>query len=91
LSRYLQPVLSLDAPVDEEADNELVDVVPDPVAELQLSAALRGVLAEELEQLLQRLTVEEREVLALRFGLYDGQLRSRQDAGNALVRFQGTR
>ena len=84
LSRYLQPVLSLDAPVDEEADNELFDVVPDPVAELQLSAALRGVLAEELEQLLQRLTVEEREVLALRFGLYDQPLRSRQDAAKAL-------
>ncbi len=84
LSRYLQPVLSLDAPVDEEADNELFDVVPDPVAELQLSAALRGVLAEELEQLLQHLPVEEREVLVLRFGLYDQPLRSRQDAAKAL-------
>ena len=84
LSRYLQPVLSLDAPVDEEVDNELFDVVPDPVAELHLSAALRGVLAEELEQLLQHLTVEEREVLVLRFGLYDQPLRSRQDAAKAL-------
>jgi len=84
LSRYLQPVLSLDAPLGEEADNELGDVVPDPVAELQLSTALRGVLAEELEALLQRLTAEEKEVLVLRFGLYDQPLRTRQDVGRAL-------
>ncbi len=84
LSQYLQPVLSLDAPMGEEADNDLGDVVPDPVAELQLSAALRGVLAEELEQLLQRLTAEEKEVLTLRFGLYDQPLRSRQEVGKAL-------
>ena len=84
LSQYLQPVLSLDAPVGEEADTDLVDVVPDPVAELQLSAALRGVLAEELEQLLQRLTAEEKEVLTLRFGLYDRPLRSRQAVGKEL-------
>ncbi len=84
LSQYLQPVLSLDASVGEEADSELVDIVPDPVAELQLSAALRSAVAEELEHLLQRLTVEEKEVLALRFGLNGQPLRSRQDVGKVL-------
>ena len=84
LSRYLQPVLSLDAPVGEDEDNELVDVVPDPVAELQLSEAMRSTLTEELERLLQHLTAEEKEVVILRFGLLGQPLHSRQEAGKRL-------
>jgi RNA polymerase primary sigma factor len=84
LSQYLSPVLSLDSPLGEDDANDLVDIVPDPVAELQLSAALRDAVAEELERLLQRLTPEEKEVLVLRFGLLGQPLRSRQDVGKVL-------
>ena len=84
LSRYLEPVLSLEAPLSEEGDAELVDVVPDPVAELQLSRALQNALGKELEELLQRLTPEERQVLALRFGLDDQPLRSRHEVAQLL-------
>ena len=84
LSQYLSPVLSLDSPLGEDDANDLADIVPDPVAELQLSAALRDAVAEELEQLLQRLTPEEKEVLVLRFGLFGQPLRSRQDVGKVL-------
>jgi RNA polymerase primary sigma factor len=81
---YLQPVLSLDAPINEEEDEEMIDVVPDPVAELHLSRALRSALVEELEQLLQRLPSEERAVITLRFGLHDQELRSRQEVAELL-------
>lgn len=84
LSQYLQPVMSLNMPVGEDDDADLLDIVPDPVAELHLSTALRGVVAQELEELFQRLTPEEKEVLALRFGLYGSPLHSRQDAGKLL-------
>ncbi len=84
LSQYLQPVLSLNAPLNEEREDEQVDVVPDPVAELQLSEALQRALAEELENLLQYLNEEERHVLTLRFGLHDHPLRSRQDVADLL-------
>ncbi len=84
LSQYLSPVLSLDSPLGEDDANDLVDIVPNPVAELQLSAALRDAVAEELEQVLQRLTPEEKEVLVLRFGLFGQPLRSRQDVGKVL-------
>jgi len=82
---YLQPVLSLDAPIGEESDNELVDVVSDPVAELQLGSVLQGVLTGELETLLQHVTPEEREVLILRFGLHDQRLRSRHEVAAQLA------
>jgi RNA polymerase primary sigma factor len=84
LSQYLQPVLSLDMPAGEEADNELVDVVPDPEAELQLSTALQSALAAELEHVLQQLTTEEQQVLKLRFGLHNQPLQSRRDVAQSL-------
>lgn len=84
LLQYLQPVLSLDAPVREEGDDELIDIVPDPVAEFQLSDILQGVLAGELEALLQHVTPEERKVLTLRFGLGDQTLRSRHEVAARL-------
>jgi RNA polymerase primary sigma factor len=84
LSQYLQPVLSLNVPLNEEHDDEQVDVVPDPIAELQLSEALQDALAEELEHLLQHLNEEERWVLALRFGLHGQRLRSRQEVAGLL-------
>jgi RNA polymerase primary sigma factor len=84
LIHYLSPVLSLNAPINEENDQEFADVVPDPVAELQLLGPLRHALAEELEALLQHLTYEERQVLTLRFGLHGQPLRSRQDVATML-------
>jgi RNA polymerase primary sigma factor len=84
LSRYLQPVLSLHTPVGDEGDSELLDVVPDPAAELQVSDPVRLVLAEELEQVLRRLAPEEQAVLRLRFGLYGRRLHSRRETAHAL-------
>lgn len=84
LLQYLQPVLSLDALASEEGDDELIDIVPDPVAEFQISGVLQGVLAGELEALLQHVTPEERKVLTLRFGLGDQILRSRHEVAARL-------
>ncbi len=84
LLTYLEPVLSLHAPLNDEADAELADVVADPVAELQVSHALRAALRHELEQLLQRLEPDERAVIIRRFGLGDEQLRSRQQVAREL-------
>lgn len=84
LSRYLAPVLSLETPLGEEGDDELLDVVPDPRAEIELSSPLRSALSDELSALLQRLTPEERTVLTLRFGLADEVLRSRQEVAERL-------
>ncbi len=84
LAQYHQPVVSLNQPLSDDGDNELADVVPDPVAELQLSAVSQAALAEELEQLLRYLNVEERHVLTLRFGLHGEPLRTRRDVAKQL-------
>ncbi len=84
LTQYHEPVISLNQPLTEDGDNELADVVPDPVAELQLSLASQAALAEELEQLLFSLSAEEREVLTVRFGLHGQPLSTRQDTAKQL-------
>jgi RNA polymerase primary sigma factor len=84
LLQYLQPVVSLNEPLTDDGEQELADVVPDPVAELQLGAASHAVLTDELEQLLGFLNDEERQVLMLRFGLHGGQLQTRQDVAKQL-------
>jgi RNA polymerase primary sigma factor len=84
LLSYLQPVLSLNAPFGDDADQEIADIVPDPQAELMLSQPLQRVVANELEELLRHLTDEERSVLTLRFGLCDHSLHTRRDVAQVL-------
>lgn len=84
LLRYREPVLSLHAPLDEEGDGELADIVPDPAAELNIAHPLRQALAEELTQLLEQLPADERTALQLRFGLRDQVLRSRHDVARLM-------
>jgi len=84
LVQYLQPVDSLDRPLDHDSEQTLADVVPDPDAELQLGAASQAALAEELEPLLRYLSDEERRVLELRFGLHGRPLRTRHDVAARL-------
>lgn len=85
LLHYLQPVLSLNAPVGEETETELADMVPDPEAESALSDALQHALATELERLLDQLPLDERRVLTLRFGLYNQAPHKRQDVARLLA------
>jgi RNA polymerase primary sigma factor len=84
LAQYERPAISLNQPLMDDSENELVDGVPDPVAELQLSGALQMALAEELEQMLQTLSHEERDVLTVRFGLCGQPMHTRQDTANQL-------
>ena len=81
---YLQPVLSLNAPLGDDAEQEIADIVPDPQAELMLSQPLQRVLANELEELLRHLTDEERSVLMLRFGSCGHSLHGRRDVAQVL-------
>jgi RNA polymerase sigma factor (sigma-70 family) len=81
---YLQPVVSLNQPLTDDSTQELAAAVADPRAELQLDAASQVALAEELKQLLDFLNAEERAVVALRFGLHGGPLRTRQDTAQQL-------
>ncbi len=71
LERSRQPV-SLDVRVGDNQDTELVELLEDSAASPE-EFALESSLRTDLERLMSDLTPQQQEVLALRFGLEDGQ------------------
>ncbi|HEY7105761.1 MAG TPA: RNA polymerase sigma factor RpoD [Acidimicrobiia bacterium] len=76
----LEPV-SLETPVGEENDSSLGDLVEDPSAIAPATAAARALLTEAIEEALEELNDRERQVVRLRFGLDDGQVRTLEEVG----------
>jgi RNA polymerase primary sigma factor len=76
----LEPV-SLETPVGEEDDSSLGDFVEDPSAIAPATAAARALLTEAIEEALDELSDRERQVVRLRFGLDDGQVRTLEEVG----------
>jgi len=76
----LEPV-SLETPVGEEDDSSLGDFVEDPSAIAPATAAERARLVADIEEALTELNEREREVVRLRFGLDDGQVRTLEEVG----------
>lgn len=71
LERSRQP-LSLDVRVGDNQDTELGELLEDANASPE-DYALQSSLKTDLERLMAELTPQQRQVLALRFGLEDGQ------------------
>ena len=76
----LEP-LSLETPVGEEDDSFLGDFVADDSAISPDSAAERERLKDEIEMALLELNPREQQVMRLRFGLDDGQIRTLEEVG----------
>jgi RNA polymerase primary sigma factor len=66
-----QPV-SLDAPMGEDGDVSMGDLIEDKAAENPRHATGQNLLKEKLEHVLKLLTERERKILEMRFGLVDG-------------------
>ncbi|MGE5657033.1 MAG: RNA polymerase sigma factor, RpoD/SigA family [Actinomycetota bacterium] len=75
--------LSLDLRVGDNQDTELGDLLEDTGASPE-DFALQSSLRADLEQLMAELTPQQREVLALRFGLEDGQTLTLAKIGDRL-------
>jgi RNA polymerase primary sigma factor len=73
--------LSLETPIGEEEDSHLADFVEDHEAVSPTEAADRRMLREKIEEALDSLTLREREVLVMRFGLEDGCSRTLEEVG----------
>jgi len=78
-----RPALSLDAPLPEEPDVVLRDLLPDPRAEAAYEDVLAGSQSAELTALLGALSSREREVLDRRLGL-TGPEETLQEVGDRL-------
>ena len=75
-----EPV-SLETPVGEDEETELLHFIEDATAEAPADSALASMLQEDLRSVLDTLSERERRVLELRFGLADGRPRTLEEIG----------
>ncbi len=73
--------VSLEAPIGEEQDNHLGDLIEDRTSPAPLEVATYQLLREQVDTVLDTLTNREQKVLRLRFGLADGQSRTLEEVG----------
>ena len=82
--RYLRAAedpMSLDRPVGDEEDNQLEDFIQDEEAASPIEATAQEMMREQLGKALDNLSVRERQVLELRFGLMDGKVHTLEEVG----------
>jgi RNA polymerase primary sigma factor len=82
--RYLRAAedpMSLDRPVGDEDDNQLEDFIQDEDAASPIEATATEMMREQLSKALDNLSVRERQVLELRFGLMDGKVHTLEEVG----------
>ncbi len=82
--RYLRAAedpMSLDRPVGDEDDNQLEDFIQDEDAASPIEATAQEMMREQLGKALENLSVRERQVLELRFGLMDGKVHTLEEVG----------
>ena len=81
ISKISQEPVSLETPIGEEEDSHLGDFIEDHDAPAPADAASFTLLREQLEEVLETLTIREKRVLELRFGLEDGRSRTLEEVG----------
>jgi RNA polymerase primary sigma factor len=80
IQRIAQEPVSLQSPIGEE-ESDLGDFIEDADAVVPMEAAAFIMLQDQLEQVLDNLTVREQRIIQLRFGLMDGHPRTLEEVG----------
>ena len=83
IMKIAQEPVSLETPIGEEEDSHLGDFIEDHEAKAPADAAADQLLREQLQEVLSTLTVREKDVLKLRFGLDDGRARTLEEVGKS--------
>ena len=81
---WAEKVFSLDAPLSEEEENTLADIIEDTNMRGPVESTDRSLLRDEVRRALDNLTQREREVIELRFGLNDDQDHTLEEVGKKL-------
>ncbi|HLY63897.1 MAG TPA: RNA polymerase sigma factor RpoD [Chloroflexota bacterium] len=81
IQKLSQEPVSLETPIGEEEDSHLGDFIEDRAALAPAEAASHQLLKEQVEDVLDSLSMRERKVLELRFGLTDGRSRTLEEVG----------
>jgi len=80
IQRIAQEPISLQSPIGEE-DSDLGDFIEDADAVMPLEAAAFIMLQDQLEEVLDQLSLREQRIIQLRFGLTDGHPRTLEEVG----------
>jgi RNA polymerase primary sigma factor len=80
IQRIAQEPVSLQSPIGEE-DSDLGDFIEDADAVVPMEAAAFIMLQDQLEQVLDNLSIREQRIIQLRFGLTDGHPRTLEEVG----------
>jgi RNA polymerase primary sigma factor len=78
---YARDPVSLELQVGDEGDSQLGDFIEDADAPIASEVVSFGLLQEQLQEVLATLPAREANVVALRFGLTDGQPRTLDEIG----------
>ena len=81
IMKIAQEPVSLETPIGEEEDSHLGDFIEDHDAQAPADVASFTLLKEQLAEVLGTLTLREKQVLTLRFGLIDGKARTLEEVG----------
>ena len=81
IRKISQDPVSLKTPIGEEDDSHLGDFLADERTMSPEDFATYEILKDELRQVLNTLTTREKEVLELRFGLFDGSSHTLEEVG----------
>jgi RNA polymerase primary sigma factor len=84
IMRIAMEPLSLETPVGEKDNSQLSDFIQSSSAPSPSEATLNLIRREQIDEVLNKLTTREREVLKMRFGLDDGYARTLEEVGNRL-------
>lgn len=81
---WAEKVFSLDAPLSEEEENTLGDIIEDTRDRGPMEITDHKLLREEIRKALNQLTLRERQVIELRFGLVDDHDHTLEEVGKKL-------
>jgi RNA polymerase primary sigma factor len=81
IQKYGREPISLHSPLNEEEDSEFGDLIEDSEAVVPADAVSFTLLQEQLRSVLDSLTEREAGVVAMRFGLNDGQPKTLDEIG----------
>jgi RNA polymerase primary sigma factor len=79
--KMAEQAVSLQAPIGEDGDTSVGDLIEDKTAENPSEMTSFRLLKDKLTDVLTTLTERERKVLELRFGLVDGYVRTLEEVG----------
>ena len=81
---WAEKVLSLDAPLSEEEDNTLGDLIEDQHKQGPAELIDHRMLQERIQKILGQLSTRERQIIELRFGLVDDHDHTLEEVGEKL-------